>query len=223
MNRTGLLLGLSGLVFLMPVLAAEPEDGGRALVEHFLRDVQTLSGRFEQSLVDADNQLVEQSRGTLDLWRPGKFRWAYVEPYEQLLIADGLNVWSYDVDLAQVTVKPQAEVLNNTPALLLGGSPDALDQFDYLGSFTDRGTVWIRLRPKDRENGFSKVELGFNDGRLTRMLFADNLDQTTLIALFDVLLNGEIDADRFQFDPPEDVDVVGTPAKVVEGNRAAES
>lgn len=186
----------------------------QALVEDFLRDIQTLSGRFEQSLVDADNQLVEESSGTLEIKRPGQFRWAYDEPYEQLLVADGLNVWSYDVDLAQVTVKPQAEALSNTPALLLGGSPEALDQFDYIGSFEDRGTIWVRLRPKDRDNGFSKVELGFNGGELTRMMFSDNLQQTTLIALFDITLNEVIDAGHFEFVPPEDVDVVGTPAPV---------
>lgn len=203
------------LSVLMPGLAAEPDAraDGQILIENFVRDIQTLSGRFEQSLVDADNQIVEESSGTLEIQRPGQFRWSYTEPYEQLLLADGLNVWSYDIDLAQVTVKPQEEVLSSTPALLLGGSPDALDQFDYIGSFTDRGTVWIRLRPKNRENGFNKVELGFNDGELTRMLFSDNLEQTTLIALFDVSLNDDIEAERFRFDPPEDVDIVGTPAK----------
>ncbi len=210
-----LIFGLLGLIAWIPVLVAEPDadSDGQALIESFVRDIQTLSGRFEQSLIDADNQVVEESSGTLEIQRPGQFRWVYVEPYEQLLVADGLNVWSYDVDLAQVTVKPQAEVLSSTPALLLGGSPDALDQFDYVGSFTDRGTVWVRLRPRNRENGFNKVELGFNDGELTRMLFSDNLEQTTLIALFDVSLNDNIDADRFRFDPPEDVDIVGTPAR----------
>jgi chaperone LolA len=223
LNRIATFSVLFGLILFIPVQAAEPD--GEALVENFLRDIQTLSGRFEQSLVDADNQLIEESGGTLEIQRPGQFRWSYIEPYEQILVADGLNVWSYDIDLAQVTVKPQAEVLSNTPAILLGGSADALDQFDYVGSFTDRGTIWIRLRPKDRENGFKKVELGFNDGELTRMLFLDNLEQTTLIALFDVLLNEEIDANRFQFDPPAEVDIVGTPAKVGKSNTedAAES
>lgn len=221
MTRLAVLLGLAAI--LVPVHAAEPGDEGPALVEHFIREVKTLSGRFEQSLIDADKALVEESSGTLEIRRPGQFRWAYVEPYEHLLVADGLNVWSYDVDLAQVTVEPQREVLDSTPALLLGGSPDALARFDYIGSFSDRGTVWVRYRPKDRDNGFSKVELGFTDGRLTRMLFADNLEQTTLIALFDVLLNGDIDADRFRFDPPEGVDVVGTPATADTGNSAADS
>jgi outer membrane lipoprotein carrier protein len=225
MSRTATSLVLAGLILFNPLIAAEPDVDGEALIENFVRNIHTLRGRFEQSLVDADNQLIEESSGTLEIQRPGQFRWSYVEPYEQILVADGLNVWSYDVDLAQVTVKPQAEALSNTPALLLGGSADALDQFDYIGSFEDRGTVWIRLRPKDRENGFNKVELGFNDGELTRMLFSDNLEQTTLIALFDVLLNEDIDADRFQFDPPRDVDVVGTPEVADDHNSdsAAES
>ncbi len=190
---------------------AYPDDKAKALLERFVNNIQTLQGRFEQSLIDADQQLVEESSGTLEIRRPGQFRWVYTEPYEQVLVADGSNVWSYDVDLAQVTVKPQAEVLSNTPAALLGGSPDALEQFDYIGSFIDRGTVWVTLRPKDRDNGFAKVELGFNDGKLSRMLFSDNLEQTTLIALFDVSLNLEIDADHFEFNPPDDVDIVGTP------------
>ena len=227
MSRIVIIFVLLGLLASIPTGAAEAEadSDGLALIERFLRDIQTLSGRFEQSLIDADNQVVEESSGTLEIQRPGRFRWAYAEPYEQLLVADGLNVWSYDVDLAQVTVKSQVEVLSSTPALLLGGSPDALDQFDYVGSFTDRGTVWIRLRPKNRQSGFNKVELGFNDGELTRMLFSDNLEQTTLIALFDVSLNGNIEADRFQFDPPEDVDIVGTPATSDESitENAAES
>ena len=190
---------------------AYPDDKAKALLERFVNNIQTLQGRFEQSLIDADQQLVEESSGTLEFQRPGQFRWVYTEPYEQVLVADGSNVWSYDVDLAQVTVKPQAEVLSNTPAALLSGSPDALEQFDYIGSFIDRGTVWVTLRPKDRDNGFAKVELGFNDGKLSRMLFSDNLEQTTLIALFDVSLNLEIDADHFEFNPPDDVDIVGTP------------
>ena len=190
--------------------------GGRVLGdsprrERFVNNIQTLQGRFEQSLIDADQQLVEESSGTLEIQRPGQFRWVYTEPYEQVLVADGSNVWSYDVDLAQVTVKPQAEVLSNTPAALLGGSPDALEQFDYIGSFIDRGTVWVTLRPKDRDNGFAKIELGVKDGKLSRMLFSDNSEQTTLIALFDVSLNLEIDADHFEFNPPDDVDIVGTP------------
>lgn len=192
-------------------VAQGDRDDGQRLIEDFLNNVTTMSGRFEQQLVDADDMLVEESAGTLDISRPGRFRWAYSDPYRQVLVADGLNIWSYDVDLEQVTVKAQADALGSTPALLLGGSAAVLDDFDYIGSFSDRGTVWVRLRPRDRDSGFSKVELGFTDGELSRMLFEDNLEQTTLIALFDVAFNEPIDEQAFRFEPPAGVDVVGEP------------
>lgn len=187
------------------------QDEGQALIEDFLQNVTTLSGHFEQQLIDADNNVLETSVGTLDIRRPGQFRWSYSEPYEQILIADGLNMWSYDVDLEQVTVKAQADALGSTPALLLGGTTDVLDDFNYIGSFLDRGTQWVMLRPKNTESGFYKVELGFTDGRLSRMLFGDNLEQTTLIALVDVAFNESVDEARFSFSPPAGVDVVGEP------------
>ena len=126
-------------------------------------------------------------------------------------MADGLNVWSYDVDLAQVTVKPQADMLANTPALLLGGSEDALEQFRFDRTLVEQGTTWVRMIPIDTTSGFERMELGFFDGQLTRMVFFDNLEQTTLVALYDVKTNEPIDAERFSFTVPEDVDLVGVP------------
>ena len=192
-------------------LGEEASIDGRRLIDEFVQSVRTMSGRFEQSLVDANDEVTETASGTFEIRRPGQLRWLYEEPYEQVLVADGLNVWSYDVDLEQVTVKPQAEVLSSTPALLLGGSRHVLDDFVYGGSFEDRTTQWVRLLPKDPDSNFDRVELGFNDGTLTRMIFADNLDQTTLVAMFDVVLNEEIDPEHFRFVPPDGVDVVGKP------------
>ncbi len=211
-GRKGLFLGIFLILAAGKASWSQEPAEGRHLIEDFVDNVQTMSGRFEQQLVDADNIVVDKSSGTIEISKPGKFRWTYLEPYEQILVADGLNVWSYDVDLEQVTVKPQAKFLASTPALLLGGSQNVLDDFDYIGSFTERNTVWVRLRPKSTDNGFTRVELGFSDGKLDRMIFSDNLGQTTLIALFDLSLNEDIEAHRFDFSPPEDVDVVGQPA-----------
>ena len=192
--------------------AAEPAvDDGEALVNAFVNDVVTFSADFEQSLIDPDGRMLEKTSGTLEIRRPGRFRWIYEEPYEQWLVADGANIWSYDVDLEQVTVKPQAEALANTPALLLGGSGEAMQQFEHGGSFVESGLTWVRLLPIDTESGFRRVELGFDDGRLSRMVFLDNLEQTTLVVLKDVAVNAPIDASRFRFAVPEDVDVVGKP------------
>jgi outer membrane lipoprotein carrier protein len=202
---------LAALVFMAPQGRADEPDPGQALVNKFVNDVITLEARFEQALIDAEGEVVERSSGTLELERPGKFRWMYAEPYEQWLVADGRNIWSYDLDLMQVTVKPQADALANTPALLLGGADDALAQFRFDGSNLEDGTTWVRMVPVDTSSGFERMELGFEAGTLTRMVFFDNLEQTTFVALYDVLTNEPIDASRFVFDMPEDADLVGTP------------
>jgi outer membrane lipoprotein carrier protein len=201
-------------LFVSVVIAAEPvdEDTGRKLVNSFVEDITTFSAGFEQVLLDADGGVLERTTGTLEISRPGQFRWSYIDPYEQWLIADGVNIWSYDLDLAQVTVKPQADALANTPALLLGGAEDALDQFDYEGSYKETVTIWVRLAPKNTESGFMRVELGFIDDVLTRMVFFDNLDQTTLVEFNTLAVNTPIGPERFEFLVPDGVDVVGTPA-----------
>ena len=134
-ERLGMLL-VGSLLLAAQVATAQVrvDEEGEKLVRDFVEHIETLQGRFEQALVDASGEVAERSTGTLEIERPGKFRWTYAEPYEQQLVADGLNIWSYDVDLAQVTVKPQADALANTPALLLGGDREALSQFRFDGA-----------------------------------------------------------------------------------------
>lgn len=216
-SRTAVILAtLTGTVFLSVLASAqqtsEPMEEGRELLEAFLADVTTLNAEFEQQLVDANGVVIESSSGTLVIRRPGQFRWSYSTPYEQELVADGLNIWSYDVDLEQVTVKAQADMLANTPATLLGGDKDALSEFDLLSSEVDeRGTTWLSLAPLNADNGFNQVDLGFDDGVLRRMLFSDSLGQTTLIALVSVTLNEPVEDDVFDFAVPAGADLIGVP------------
>ena len=188
------------------------DEVGEQLVGDFVANVITLQGRFEQSLIDADGNIVERSSGRLEIERPGRFRWSYSEPYEQWLVADGLNMWNYDVDLEQVTVKPQATALSNTPALILSGASNAFEQFEYIESYREADYHWVRMEPREADAGFDRMELGFLDGVLYRMVFFDNLGQTTLVQLEGVEVNPELDPARFEFEVPEFADLIGTPA-----------
>ena len=212
MNRKAFLLLALVIATSGAQAQSSVDDLGEKLVNDFLTDVITLESRFEQSLIDAEGAIIERTSGTLEIARPTRFRWSYSDPYEQWLVADGTNIWSYDLDLEQVTVKPQSEALANTPALLLGGSENALEQFDFGGTTVEEITTWVRLEPKDKKSGFNRVELGFIDNELRRMVFFDNLEQTTLVALYDVKVNEPIDDARFDFQVPDEVDLVGTPA-----------
>ncbi len=204
-------LALAGLCFSATLTAQE--DPGLVLVNRFVSEIETFQGSFRQSLLDADGELIEEMRGTVEIRRPGQFRWDSTEPYEQWLIADGLNIWSYDLDLEQVTVKAQAEALDNTPAMILSGANTALDQFNFVESYEEAGYRWVRLEPVDRNSGFTRMEMGFLEGDLNRLVFFDSLAQTTLVQLDEVRINEDIDATRFEFDVPESVDLIGTPAE----------
>ena len=223
MDMNSLLRALALFICLLGISAAADEhqsndaqlEKGRVLVDQFVTGIESLSATFGQTLVDADGEVLEVSSGTLEVSRPGRFRWAYIEPYEQWLVADGLNIWSYDVDLAQVAVKAQADALANTPALLLSGADNALDEFDFGGSFDEAGLTWVRLTPTNTEAGFRQVDLAFSEEKIARMVFHDNLEQTTVVAMDNVVINAPIDAAQFLFVVPDGVDLVGTPATVV--------
>jgi outer membrane lipoprotein carrier protein len=88
-----------------------------------------------------------------------------------------------------------------------------LDEFRHEGDASHGGLTWVRLVPLDTDSGFRHVELGFSGETLARMVFLDNLEQTTVVTLDDVAVNEPVDAAQFDFDVPEDVDVVGTPAQ----------
>lgn len=214
MRRTTRLAVLAAVpvLLLLARLAVADASLGESLVTGFVTDVTTLSARFEQSVLDAEGALVDASSGTIEIQRPGRFRWATDAPYEQQVIADGVNVWSYDVDLAQVTVKPQADALSNTPALLLGGGDDALADFIVEEAVADGDVTWVRLVPRDDSSGFRRLVLGFTDEMLARMVFLDSLEQQTVVELEDVVYNATLDSARFEFTPPDDADIVGTPA-----------
>jgi outer membrane lipoprotein carrier protein len=199
-------------LLLVMLVATVQADNGRALVDAFVSDIDTFEADFRQSLLDANGTVIEESSGTLEIRRPGQFRWDNIEPYEQWLIADGTNIWSYDVDLEQVTVKPQTQALANTPALILSGDDSAFDQFEFVETYEEGPHTWVRLAPVDDASGFTRMDLGFVDGTLDRMVFFDTLEQTTLVQFDDVAVNEAIDPARFEFNVPDGVDLIGTPA-----------
>ena len=46
---------------------AQQDSVGRQLIDDFVNNVQTMSGRFEQQLVDADDIVIDQSSGTIEI------------------------------------------------------------------------------------------------------------------------------------------------------------
>lgn len=178
-------------------------------LDDFFANVNAMQADFHQVLLDGQGKPVKEADGTLVMQRPGKFRWDYVTPFKQLIVADGKKIWIYDSELEQVTVKPIDTALGDTPALLLSGDQPLEGKFLITDLGTTDGLDWVELQPKLAESGFERVRLGFGKDDLQVLELLDNFGQTTRLNFTNLRRNPNVNADQFAFTPPEGVDVIG--------------
>jgi outer membrane lipoprotein carrier protein len=201
---------VSGALFVAAL--AVVQDGmaaGADLIKRFVAEVHGLKADFVQTVVDASGKPVSQSTGSFQFLRPGKFRWTYVKPYEQLIVGDGAKVWVYDRDLNQVTVKALGDALGSSPAALLAGSNDLDHAYTFAQLPKQDGFDWVEATPTDPDSQFEKMRLGFRKSNPESMELHDRLGQTTTIKFSRLERNPKFAADLFRFTPPAGADVVG--------------
>ena len=202
---------LAASLLLLPVAARPAAAAGdpAAKVERYLAGLSTWSADFSQAITDDNGKLLRSATGHLYLQRPGKFRWDYATPAEQLVLADGKQLWFYDKDLGQANVRPMDASLANTPAMLLSGGAALETQFDITGLPTEAGLEWFQLRPKHADTDFLAVRIAFQKGELARMQLADKLNQVTSLTFSSTRRNLTLAPSLFTFAPPPGVDVIG--------------
>jgi len=196
-------------------------DAASTTLDRYLAGLKSLRTAFTQTVTDAHGTQTESGAGTLVVVRPDRFRWDYRPSGDggavqgergQLLVCDGSNLWFYDRDLAQVSVKPVSAALSATPVMLLSGTPDELHQsFDISADVPHEGLEWVKVHPRGAEADFSQAELGFAHDRLTRMIVSDRLGQTVQLDFSRSERNAHVDGGELQFTPPAGVDVIGKP------------
>jgi len=182
---------------------------GADMLRQFLQETQTLRATFHQELLGPDNDVLELATGSLSIRRPGRFSWHYAQPIDQLVVADGQNLWIYDAELAQATVAPLDAATPASPAMLLSGDATLDTEFDVLETFDAETLSWVRLAPKPAGTDFKEVLIGFRDGLLNQLRLLDSLEQVTTIEFFDLEVNPAVADAVFEFDPPSGVDVIG--------------
>ena len=179
-------------------------------LNQFFTQVSTLKGRFVQEVFDEAGTVIQTSTGSMELSRPGRFRWHYDTPYDQYIIADGKNLWIYDVELKQVTVKPLQEAITAAPVRLLTELRPLDGDFIVRESKPQDGYEWVELKPKTEESEFQRIAFALDKNGVRRMDLYDHFGQKTVVRLEGLQTNVEVDASAFRFAVPKDVDVIGT-------------
>jgi outer membrane lipoprotein carrier protein len=166
-------------------------------------------------VVDARGKQVNTGRGRLLIVRPGRFRWESAPEgageAAQLLVADGRNLWFYDRDLDQVTVKPQAEALPQSPAMLLAGGSELRSAFKVSSAARRDGLDWVVAQPIDPASDFREARFGFLRSELQRLVVVDKLGQQSTLVFSGVKRNAVVDAALVTFAPPAGADLIGKP------------
>lgn len=202
MFRTLLAASLFSLTSLAHAESAE------AALAHFLDGVTSYQASFSQVQTDERGGKIQSSSGTMALLRPGKFRWQYAKPSEQLIVTDGSKLWLYDEDLKQVTVRPAEEALQGTPAALLSQKKTLTETFTVSDEGDADGVKKLKLVPKSKESDFQDVSLWLKAGAPVRMVFRDTLGGATDISFSQGKTNTKLDPDLFHFTPPKGVEVI---------------
>ena len=192
------------LVCFSTATLSQPAD---ELLQLKLNSIHTMTATFMQ-VVKAKGHVVSRSSGTMALQRPGRFRWQTKEPMTQLMVADSQNLWIYDADLEQVTVKKQQKSLGGTAALFLSGYDNKVNHDFTVTQAGSNEDLVFDLKAKSVKAGFQRIRLKFNKDRLTGLTLYDQLGQITSIELTQAKSNPNLSPALFQFKPPKGVDVV---------------
>ena len=198
-------------------LAAFPShaDGLKAL-EAFIRDVGSARAEFRQ--VVTSPKRAEEARprertstGRFAFQRPDRFRFDYLKPFEQVIVADGQQLWLHDVDLNQVTVRSQKDALGSTPAALIASGADMgaiRAAFELRPAPDSEGLQWVEAVPRQREGQVQRVRLGFAGAQLSVLDIEDSLGQRSVLRFSAWQSNPALEGATFRFVPPAGADVI---------------
>ena len=201
------------LLFTVGIASAMAESKqvsqGETYLEDFLANTHTLEATFQQTLRTHEGEVLQQTEGEFYLDRPGRFRWNYRSPYEQVIVSDGERIWIYDVELQQVTVQKQSAGLPATPMALLEDSSTLHKDFDVTPLDEKQGVYRLKLMSKSKESDFGEIVIGLDASGLRFMQLHDQFEQVTDIVFSDMHTNKKLSREIFEFSPPEGVDVFG--------------
>ena len=201
-----LVISFTGFAVTTTAIAA---DDARQRLDQFFTGVSSLKGNFNQQVFSKKGKIIQQSTGSISMLRPGKFRWVYKTPDPQTIVGNGKNIWVYDEDLEQVTIKPMSQALSSAPIALLTRmqKPEVQFKVDAI-THNAAGLDWFKLTPHKKSNEFKFFEIGLDKNGLRQMIMHDQLGQKTVLQL-NARMNVPISGSTFYFKIPAGVDVIG--------------
>ncbi len=197
------------LIFFFVFFPLSAQAAAIEKLKSFIAATHSAQANFTQEVLDQNGKRIQSASGVMQFQRPGKFRWTYQKPYEQIIVGDGAKFWLYDKDLNQVSVKKLDAALGSSPAALLAGNNEIERGFTLKESGNREGLDWLQATPKGQDSSFSSVYMAFDDkAGLVVMELNDAFGHKTVLRFTNMQTNPKLPAQQFKFTPPVGADVV---------------
>ena len=185
------------------------------LIQKQYQSIQSFSGRFIQSSHHAATVTGPKiAKGLVSYKRPGKMRWLYEAPEEQLLVTNGQTMWLYDPLLENVTVQKLEKITEGTALSFLLGLGNLKTDFIHRdiskNLLIGQDGLIVELEPKKSTANLSFIQLNVNPEtyNLQSIALMDHLDNYRTIQLMNMKYNLEIEANFFEFTVSNDMEVI---------------
>ena len=204
-------------------LAADDATQKTNEAAHYLAEkisrLRTYHADFEQRVQNEVGKEIDVSSGVFLIEKPNHFRLEVKQQFEQLIVADGDHIFTYEPDLEQVTIQNQSELLADSPLLFLTSNAEELERSFNIAMMDvgeEKNSQLFSLLPKGEGGVFEKVHILFKDNNMVELLMADTLGQQTTVKFSNIKINEKLDVKLFSFIVPEGVDVVDSRERAID-------
>ena len=207
-------LFISILIFDVSGQSVSKETDLIQMIQDQYQSIQSFSGHFVQTSYRNNTETVRRAEGLVSYKRPGKMRWLYEVPEEQLLVTNGETLWLFDPLLENVTIQKLEKLTDGTALSFLLGVGDLQEDFNRrLISqvfLTSPDALIVELEPKKAAANLSFIQLAVHPATYNLQIIAlmDQEGNYRTIELESMHYNLVLEDNFFEFKVTEDMEVI---------------
>lgn len=179
-------------------------------LDAMLASISTLKADVTQLIVESDGGILEESAIRMQLLKPDGFYWETISPFPELIVTNGKLLWNYQPDLEQVVIEDWDTSRSELAAQLLNGETRNLAE-EYSISKGEESSgehAEFLLQPQASDSEYSEISISFIRNELDAIFLNNKNGEKTVWQFSNVQRNEPIEAEVFEFVPPEGIEVI---------------
>ena len=194
------------IVILIPLFLSADDRANelnyaKGLINTNIFSNNSFQSHFEQTIRDEQGEIIDKMDGTISIMKPDNFRWHYKNPYEQIIIGNGVKLISYDIDLNDITIRDYRSINNTVPIIMLKSDEDSVNDLKLINSYYDSNNLfWVTVQYQLSNNDEFVFDVAFSNKVIAKMLIKDSLNQDMIINFINPVINTKLDSDLFDIE-----------------------